>query len=130
MTCIVINQKSLVTRGLGNPDSIVVDGSQAGSVVTITGIIFNTVIVENMTITNGSAENGGGIYAVDVSLGMKQLIVTGNTATESGGGIYILGAQSELSTLLIAGNSSASGGGMSAEGNAFIDVFENFADTD
>ena len=120
-----INEKSIVLRGLGNPDSIVVDGNQAGSVVTITGIIFNSVFVENMTITNGSAENGGGISAVDVSLGMKQLIVSENVATASGGGIYILGAQSELTNLVISENSSANGGGLYADGNAFISLWNS-----
>ena len=123
---IVINEKSLVIRGLGNPDDIIIDGNQAGSVVTVIGHTDDdiSVAVENMTITNGVNDSGGGIYieetGSEVDLNLDQLIITGNAATASGGGIFLTGdVGGVLSNLLVVGNSALNGAGIATIGASY-----------
>jgi len=122
---ITINEKSITVRGSGNPDNIIIDGGHVGSTITVTGIIFNSVSVENLTISNGTSENGGGIFAQDIALTLKQIIVRENTALGNGGGVYLLGAQTEISNSLIISNNAINGGGVSCESFAFCSLWNN-----
>ncbi|MBH49432.1 MAG: hypothetical protein CMG69_01600, partial [Candidatus Marinimicrobia bacterium] len=123
---IVVNEKSLVISGLGNPDSIIIDGGQAGSVVTVIGHFDDDieVAVENMTITNGAGENGAGVYVEEagseVTLNLNQLILSGNTATANGGGVFLYGDVSgTLSNSLIINNNAVNGAGVALSGAYF-----------
>lgn len=122
---IIISEKSITVRGLGNPDNIIIDGDHLGSAVTVTGIIFNSVSIENLTISNGTSENGGGVFAQDIALTLKQIIISQNTALGNGGGIYLLGAQTEISNSLIVNNNATNGGGVSCEAFAFCSLWNN-----
>jgi hypothetical protein len=76
-------------------------------VFNITG---GTVILENMTVSNGNtSENGAGIYNSG-NLTINNSTVSGNTATY-GGGIYNYGTMS-LSNSTVSGNTATYGGGI------------------
>ncbi len=75
----------------GVVERTVIDGNQAGSVITFAGTETYGVL-EGFTICNGEAEFGGGIcggpYAVErAKLTIRHNTITGNTAELAGGGI-------------------------------------------
>lgn len=67
------------------------NGSSSGSALTIDAKTADfPVTIQDLTITGGSADNGGGINitkgTVKLAGGAK---ITGNTATSNGGGVYV-----------------------------------------
>lgn len=86
-------------------DSLSGSGS-TGSVLTINSEI--PVTVKNLTITGGSAENGGGVNITKGTLFLASgAKITGNSASEKGGGIYLAGDDSVLKvsgTPFVSGN--------------------------
>lgn len=72
--------------------STVVDGDQAGSVVTFSGTEDATCVLSGFTIRNGSAARGGGICGGDADNHAKARIchnvISGNSAQFGGGGMY------------------------------------------
>ncbi len=92
----------------------IIDGNQAGSVVTFAGSENETCVLRGFTIRNGKAENGGGILgraSGDVS--SKALIennlITGNSADDGGG---ICNCWGTVRNNTITRNSAYSGGGL------------------
>jgi hypothetical protein len=91
--------KAITVTSESGPDVTIIDGNQAGSVITIIGSGSGTV-VDGFTITNGSGTvegtfyaYGGGIYCIGPSATIMNNVITGNTATGpnasgSGGGIF------------------------------------------
>lgn len=76
--------KSLTIMGAG-PGKTILDGTQAGSVATISG---GTVALNCISITKGKAEYGAGILNNGGSLSVTGCTIYGNIATKSGGGVY------------------------------------------
>ena len=77
-----------------------------------------------MTITNGAAENGGGIYVEEagseVTVNLNQLVLSGNTATVSGGGVFLYGdVGGALSNALLIDNNALNGAGLALSGAYF-----------
>jgi len=75
----------------------------------------NNFSIENMTIQNGNAYEGGGICCWDNSCPILQNVtITDNSATSggSGGGIYCEDSSPSLVNVTITGNSAFSGGGI------------------
>jgi hypothetical protein len=122
---------STFTAKAANPELTVIsgdttgDGLGDGSVLNIspgTGEIIDAT-VENFTLTDGNATNGGGVKLSATGGGNSELTlinnyITGNTAT-SGAGIYASSAGSGNATLdlinnMIVDNDGSSGGGISA----------------
>ncbi len=66
----------------------IINGSASGSCVTLSGV--SDVVLDGLTITGGSADQGGGIYAENVtgSSSIVNCLINGNSATNNGGGIY------------------------------------------
>jgi predicted outer membrane repeat protein len=122
--------KSLSLRSLDGPEVTIINGGQAGSVVTFAGGEGPNAVLKGFTITNGRATNGGGIYCVNGSSPtIEGNIISGNTATSRGGGIYTDQSSSLITDNLIQGNTATDqhGGGVSLEegaptitGNTFI----------
>ena len=81
----------LVTRNITisgpGAESLAVNGNGKSTVFHIaTG---ETVTISGLTITNGSAESGGGIHNDHATLTLNNCTISGNTATSNrGGGIY------------------------------------------
>jgi hypothetical protein len=102
--------KSLTVKGAGKADTIV-NGQLVGSVFTI-GLNNPSAQVSllDMTIENGNAQKGGGIYNKG-TLGLTGILLTDNSAG-NGGGIYNDGGTLYLKDVSITKNAAANGGGL------------------
>jgi len=111
----------------GDIDQDGLDADNAFSVVTVTGILTDTFILDGFTITNGYEDSGsgqgGGIYVVETNPTLENLIVTNNFATSNGGGIYMIAVgfnaadettynRPTLTNVTISSNTAARGGGI------------------
>ena len=67
----------------------VVDGNEAGSVVSYAGVGGPNQVLQGLTITNGKAPRGGGLSGISVSPQILDCIITANHATIQGGAIDI-----------------------------------------
>jgi hypothetical protein len=85
--------KAIVVMSELGPDSTVIDGNQAGSVVIFKSGENTNSILEGFTITNGSGTwidsyweyGGGGIYCNGSAPTIRYNRITGNTANNAGG---------------------------------------------
>ena len=100
------------------------DGNGDGSVMTISAVPAANIFasIENMTLTNGDADNGGGVRVLSsantVRLVLKNTVLSGNTAG-SGGGLSAVSSNSghisvSLVNDVIAENAAAKGGAVYA----------------
>ncbi|GAI03882.1 unnamed protein product, partial [marine sediment metagenome] len=105
----------------------IIDGNQSGSVITFNSSEDSTAVLNGITLTNGSAQDGGGIYCVDSSPCLVNMTIIANTAVRSlgavlcgnGGGIYFDNAHPSLVNVTIIGNSaSKDGGGICCSSNS------------
>ena len=90
-----------------------IDGGGKGPVVTAENV-DSTAELEGFTITNGSAENGGGIRCIRSSPTIAHCIFTRNRAFGFGGGMYNQNSSPTLSHCTFSENSAvqaSSGGG-------------------
>ena len=103
------------------------DGSRKASVIKVLSGPGSTAIVDGITITNGLAANGGGVYSIDCTLTLSNNTITKNTATLSGGGVYTDGDSYSVyfATNKITSNTAASGGGISCNGGQASDFIGN-----
>ena len=116
--------KNIVVMGTNPLDpnvvaKTIIDGNQAGPVVTFSGTERATCILSGFTIWNGKAPNGAGIFGgtwgnhTGASVAFN--LITGNSATANGGGIF--GCTGAIWFNIITINSAVSWGG----GLAFCD---------
>jgi hypothetical protein len=105
----------------------VLDGNQAGSVVTAAPGGGRTARVDGFTIRNGGASSGGGIYCVNSSPTIANNTITGNsTMTGYGGGIYCdSSAAPMIVNNAITGNTAYSFGGGVYCGSACAPMIAN-----
>jgi len=114
---IVVGSLVLTTGDTSYISSTIIDGNQAGSVVTFNSEEDSTAELSGFTITNGSAANGGGIlcfsgYAPGPNPSLANLIISENTASVSGGGIYCYYySNPSLVNITISGNTTSEQGG-------------------
>jgi hypothetical protein len=92
----------------------IIDGNQAGSVVTFDGTELTTCVLSGFTITNGLTDRyGGGINGGEImpktNATIQYNIITDNAAKSSGGGISY--CDGTISNNTISGNSGRSSGG-------------------
>lgn len=107
--------------GVGNRDvdfkgKAITITSQDGRAVTIVncqglgrGFIFNsgevqTSVLSGLTIKNGTAYEGGAVYAHIAKPTILDNIISYNTATKDGGGVFVYGAVTTTVPARIAGN--------------------------
>jgi len=93
------------------------NGGAAGTTLSISGGAI--VTVRALTITGGSASDGGGINVDFATLNLVNSTVTGNTATGFGGGIETDGSLLTLTGSTVSHNTAGDGAG--------IDVFNSEA---
>lgn len=101
---------NLAIKGTG-PSTTVIDAAKLDRVfhMPVTG---STVHLIDVTLQNGAAHNGGGVYARG-SLSVSSSMIRNNTATSHGGGLY--GDESSTLTLInstVSGNNAHEGGGV------------------
>jgi predicted outer membrane repeat protein len=105
----LVVDKSVTISGLGAAN-LAVNGNAADRVFYVSSGL--TVTISGLTIENGSADRGGGIYNEGVALTVSDCIVNGN----SGGGICNIGSESESTATLTINNSTLSGNSAYAGG--------------
>ena len=106
--------KAIVVLSACGPDSTVIDGNQAGSVVTFVSGEGSDSVIEGFTITNGSGTyfdgyweyGGGGIYCSGSGPTIQYNRIEGNAATNGGGIAAILSSHAVITHNLIFGNSA------------------------
>lgn len=99
---------SILAQTLG---SVTVDAEGEGSVVTAIGV-GNTTLVSGLWFRNGSAVNGGGLYALASSLRFADCGFEANAAV-LGGGVYLRDASRiNFDRCIFAGNDATVGGGL------------------
>ena len=76
----------IVTRIAINGNGATIDGTKAVRVFEIDGPGGN-LSLQNLTLTGGSADIGGGIENVGGTVTLNRSLVTGNAAAQAGGGI-------------------------------------------
>jgi hypothetical protein len=87
-----------------------IERSAAAAKFRIMEVFGPDVIISDLTISNGDARFGGGIFLHDGSLTLIRSTVSGNTAG-SGGGIDNFDGQLTIIESTISGNTSTGGGG-------------------
>jgi len=93
--------------------STIIDGGHSGSVVTSSSGTSTTAALVGLTIQNGNASNGGGVYLVNgAALTISNCVIRQNAATEMGGGLYVFGATAEFDNVVVEYNTANTGGGM------------------
>ena len=101
-------------NGVDGSATTVLDGAGSGPVVSVSNA---TSTVSGLTIQNGSASLGGGMFVDTTTLTADDLVVTDNSATSDGGGIYTTASALDLSSLTIDGNAATNdGGGLMVDG--------------
>jgi nitrous oxidase accessory protein NosD len=109
----VIGQSlSLVGRATDGYPVATLDGNRSGSVLRITA---GAVAVTGFSVTNGAANDGGGIFVGFATVTLSSSSISLNTATRYGGGIYNSGTLNLVSSSVTRNAASAvagSGGGI------------------
>ena len=94
-------------------DTVVAGGAQ-GSVFVFSGEGADSVL-SGLTVTNGQARFGAGIYVLDASPTITHCRITGNLATypdyANGGGLYFVLSDSIVSDCVISNNGATGDGG-------------------
>ena len=100
---ITLGSLFLTTQDTSYISSTIIDGNEAGSVVTFQFGEYSSAILTGFTITNGWADNGGGIYCDASCPTINNLIISGNGAN-LGGGVYCSESDPILESISISGN--------------------------
>ena len=115
--------KALVVMSSAGSESTVVDCEGAGR-----GFIFNSgeprsAQLQEITILNGSADQGGGIYIANSSHPLVRRCVVTRCNALRGGGIYCGDfSDATIDHNLIVGNTASNGGGFSDDQYCFVQV--------
>ena len=130
---IVVGSLSLTTGDTSFINQTIIDGNQAGSVVTFNSGEDSTALLMGITIRNGLAENGGGMSVENSSPSITNCIIYGNQANLYGGGMWVANSNISILRSQFQENSAlGSGGGVFADQDAFVtfdscDISENDA---
>ncbi|HKP13891.1 MAG TPA: hypothetical protein VJZ91_17345, partial [Blastocatellia bacterium] len=88
--------------------SIIVSGNHASQVFNVAGV---TVDISGLTISDGSASTGGGVFNGG-TLTLTNVLLSDNSAGVAGGVLNALGSQMTITNCTLSGNSSEAGGGI------------------
>ncbi len=92
--------------------STIIDGDSSGSVITFENYEDSSAAIIGFTLSNGYAENGGGILCINSDPTIRDNIIIENTAGRDGGGIYSSYSSPIIRNNTISGNQAARGGGI------------------
>ncbi len=116
--------KAVIVRSFDPEDPCVVAATVIDCENSGRGFYFHSgegsdSVVAGLTITNGHASEGGGIYSVNSSPTIDRCVMVGNLASYRGGGLYLHAGRPTITNCKITDNSAGEGGGMHA-------AFSNF----
>ncbi len=115
-----LSGKSITIESQDGARVTIIDGGAAGSVVT--AVESETFSLEGLTLRNGAALSGGGVYCSPCTLTLTNSTdstIAGNSASSYGGGISAYGSTATISNGTIIGNTTFSyGGGLSNYGGS------------
>ncbi|MFC0876801.1 hypothetical protein ACE01N_09410 [Saccharicrinis sp. FJH2] len=96
---------------MGNgPGVTILDGGGTNQVFYVD--VFEALIIESLSVANGSGTDGGGVYAyVPYYLTLRDVEISNCTATTDGGGLYITSGTVTLQRVYFDSNSAGSNGG-------------------
>jgi len=106
-----LNGKNITIKPFNNNFDTIIDGNQAGPVVTFSGNETANCIVRNLIIRNGKAAQGGGIQGNNTLATIKNCTIGANIATGNGGGVHGLSGLMQNCTITL--NQAVNGGGIS-----------------
>ncbi len=111
--------KAVVVRSLSGPFSCIIDAGGNGSVVTLDSGEGSGSVLRGFTLSNGSAQAGGGIYCGDNTSPLIYDCIVNQNAAVFGGGIFAgYGASPVIRSCNIAVNQADNyGGGICLEGS-------------
>jgi hypothetical protein len=117
-----LTDKALTTITGPGAKLVTVSGGGQSQVFNIAG---GSATLSGLTISGGSAQNGGGFENSGGTLTLSNVIVSGNAAIGNGGGIYTTpGGSTTLNGVTVSGNTAASGGG-AAVGSGAVSALTN-----
>ncbi len=100
--------------------STVVDCDSMGRAFDISNGETSACIIAGLTVTNGLAVRGGGLYCLESNPTVDKCVFVRNTATLHGGAMYFYDSAAEISNCVIVSNSANfDGGGIEWWGSSF-----------
>jgi uncharacterized protein (TIGR02145 family) len=118
---VVLGSLALISEDPSYINQTIIDGNQAGSVITMSSGEDSTACIIGFTIRNGLSGNGGGINCYNASPRILNCRIIGNTASNWGGGLcFDQNAQSQIENCVIDSNTANYGGGIFCEVNSDI----------
>ena len=105
----------------GGSPGVTLNGNATGTVLTVTAAV--TLTVRNLTVTNGAAADGAGIFDHFCAsiVNVSNAVVAGNAATNDGGGVDAECAAVNVSGSSVSGNFAGSqGGGVALDGGSTL----------
>ena len=124
---IVLGSRYLTTQDTSYISSTIIDGNQAGSVVTFENGETTNATLEGVSVINGFSSQGGGIYATNSSPTLKNIIVRNCNASGDldGGGAYIAG-DAIIQNSTFKNNSAKKGGALLLFGSDLLKFFGRY----
>ena len=127
--------KVITVTSSGGPQDTIIDGNNAGPVVSFGSGEWNSSVLNGFTIRKGreggaySPSGGGGISVIGSSPTISNNRITDNTACE-GAGIYLYGASPIVRNNVISGNRTSGctgggGGGIAIWWGTFAEIIDN-----
>ncbi|MDP8238278.1 MAG: right-handed parallel beta-helix repeat-containing protein, partial [Candidatus Hatepunaea meridiana] len=108
---IVVASLFLTTGDEDYIEQTIIDGDEDGSAVTFENEESEDAVLVGITIQNGSAGSGGGIYCFGSNPTISFCNINSNTSESNGGGILCRNSESNISNCTISGNTAQSYGG-------------------
>jgi len=109
--------KKITVISVSGPEFTIIDGDSLGSVVSFINGEKTDSVLEGFTVTNGWAQNGGGVYCNDTSPTIQGNWIKKNHGVY-GGGIFSTGAAPIIKANEISGNDGDHGGGICCRVNS------------
>ena len=119
---IVVGSRFLSTGDEDFIEETIIDGDEEGSVVTFANEEGDEAALIGFTLTNGRAENGGGIYCEGANPSILSCLITDNEAVENGGGVYCSSSFPVISDCIISDNRAELGGGIYGQNRSELSV--------
>lgn len=124
--------KSITVHSSSGPATTIIDGNQAGSVVTMSSGANQMPVLDGFTIRNGRAAfDGGGVSTSGGPALIENNIITGNFACDGGAGIFAAFSTATVRGNVVSNNSQSQcsggpgGGGILLLGTGSVHIIGN-----